>query len=510
MKIWRKNFEIKNVDYQLPWVLGAFYDGFVWTGLKPEIKEVIWVNEHGDNTGTYIPKLQLRKGIRAILDKMVENPNWADRVAEKLWKRNKEYYAYSKYLDRFNWKKLSDKELIRKYNKASKLRYKAHGMGVLTTWLLDCDGEDFSNYLLNYLNKQIKNLGIKLNATEVFSVLTTPTKDSFQRMEEKEALKILKMILKNKKALKIFSYKDIKIVKKHFEDLSDNIRKKIFAHYKKWRWMPYTYIGPAYDLDFYLEMFGNLVKEKVDSDKMLARYKIVHQQTGKKQTRLFRKLKIDKYYKHLFKIAQDIIFLKGYRKDCLFLGLYVLDQILKELAKRKGLSLMQMKYVWPDEIEDVVFKDKLRANELNEKRKFSVLYMRAGKIKILVGNAAKKFLAKQSFERLKVENIKEMKGTCACPGKAKGIVKIVNVPEDMGKMKKGDIMLAHATYPTLVPAMKKASAIVTEEGGITCHAAIVSREMKTPCVVGARSLLDVFEDGDEVEVDAAEGVISKS
>jgi pyruvate,water dikinase len=74
-------------------------------------------------------------------------------------------------------------------------------------------------------------------------------------------------------------------------------------------------------------------------------------------------------------------------------------------------------------------------------------------------------------------------------------------------MNKGDIMVAHTTFPSLVPAMKKASAIITDDGGITCHAAIVSRELKTPCVVGTKIATKVLHDGDLVEVDASLGTI---
>ena len=65
------------------------------------------------------------------------------------------------------------------------------------------------------------------------------------------------------------------------------------------------------------------------------------------------------------------------------------------------------------------------------------------------------------------------------------------------------------TDPRYVPAMKKAAAIVTDEGGITCHAAIVSRELKKPCIIGTKIATKVLKDGDEVEVDAEKGVVKK-
>ncbi len=65
------------------------------------------------------------------------------------------------------------------------------------------------------------------------------------------------------------------------------------------------------------------------------------------------------------------------------------------------------------------------------------------------------------------------------------------------------------TTPDFLPAMERAAAFVTEEGGITCHAAIVAREMKKPCVIGTKIATKVFKDGDRVEVDATKGVVRK-
>jgi len=74
-------------------------------------------------------------------------------------------------------------------------------------------------------------------------------------------------------------------------------------------------------------------------------------------------------------------------------------------------------------------------------------------------------------------------------------------------MEEGDVMVAHTTFPSLVPAMKKASAIITEDGGITCHAAIVSRELGTPCIVGIKIATQVLQDGMKVAVNADEGLV---
>ena len=71
----------------------------------------------------------------------------------------------------------------------------------------------------------------------------------------------------------------------------------------------------------------------------------------------------------------------------------------------------------------------------------------------------------------------------------------------------GSVLVTGMTRPEFVPLMKRASAIITDEGGITCHAAIVSRELKKPCIIGTKIATQVLKDGDLVEVDADNGVV---
>ena len=64
------------------------------------------------------------------------------------------------------------------------------------------------------------------------------------------------------------------------------------------------------------------------------------------------------------------------------------------------------------------------------------------------------------------------------------------------------------TQPTFAPILEKAAAVITDEGGITCHAAIIARELKKPCIIGTKIATQVFKDGDMVEVDAEQGIIT--
>jgi phosphohistidine swiveling domain-containing protein len=102
----------------------------------------------------------------------------------------------------------------------------------------------------------------------------------------------------------------------------------------------------------------------------------------------------------------------------------------------------------------------------------------------------------------------EAKGTVASKGGlVTGTARIMLGPSDFGRFNEGDILIANETTPDFVPLMKKAAAIVTDTGGITSHAAIVSRELKKPCVIGTKISTKIFKDGETIEVDAVKGIV---
>jgi pyruvate,water dikinase len=100
-----------------------------------------------------------------------------------------------------------------------------------------------------------------------------------------------------------------------------------------------------------------------------------------------------------------------------------------------------------------------------------------------------------------------LSGLAASPGIVSGVVKIVHTMEDLSKIKNGDILVTKMTNPDMVVAMQRCSGIVTDEGGTTAHAAIVSREMGIPCVVGTDKATQILKDGMIITVDGANGKV---
>jgi pyruvate,water dikinase len=112
-------------------------------------------------------------------------------------------------------------------------------------------------------------------------------------------------------------------------------------------------------------------------------------------------------------------------------------------------------------------------------------------------------------EKKKVEPLGKilLHGETASGGIYSGSVKIVHNPSELGKVQKGDVLVTTMTTPDMVPAMQRAGAIVTDEGGMTCHAAIVSREMGTPCIVGTEVATHNLKEGQIVTVHASQGIV---
>ncbi len=125
----------------------------------------------------------------------------------------------------------------------------------------------------------------------------------------------------------------------------------------------------------------------------------------------------------------------------------------------------------------------------------------------LKGKGASKEERRKQLEALKDKVV--LNGLAASPGVASGRVKVVRNVAQIEKVQKGDILVAPMTSPDWVPTMKKSRGIITDEGGVTCHAAIVSRELGIPCVVGTEKASEVLENGDEVTVDGYDGLVYK-
>jgi phosphohistidine swiveling domain-containing protein len=437
---------------------------------------------------------EFAKAGKYVFNKILENPDWFDEYNKKVFELNKEFMRIAKKTLALNPAPLSDAELIRHLKIHFKAKEDAHFVGQPAI-VLDFDTPFFSNYLLDYLKTKTNN------ANESFRILTTPTSKSFARIEEEELFKIAELIRKNPFASKFFKENTVFGIERNLYKINKEIDNKIHEHFLSFRWLYFMYEGPAYEKEYFIERLKEIISQNIQSKDTKKEFAEIRKQ----QEELIKKLNIDEKHKRLFELAKDTVFLKVFRKDCLFFGMYSAEELTKEIAKRLNIELKYVRYLLFDEIEKAFQGQNFK--EIVKKRYEKSLYFSDKKgYKVLYDQEIEKIL--ESLEE-KVEDVSEIKGQHACSGTAKGKVKIINLKEDMSKMEKGDILVSVSTNPDLVPAMEKAAAFVTDTGGITSHAAIVAREMEKPCVIGTKIATKVLKDGDMVEVDAENGIVRK-
>ncbi|MBI5226037.1 hypothetical protein HY994_02235 [Candidatus Micrarchaeota archaeon] len=200
-------------------------------------------------------------------------------------------------------------------------------------------------------------------------------------------------------------------------------------------------------------------------------------------------------------------------ESLLGLGNYATHGLFTAIAKALHLPRNQIKWFSDMELLAALRGDisaERHLEKLPARQKHYLVALGETNVHTYDGSDADEILTQLDIEKPPVAaDITEVKGVSAYPGKVSGIARVVNHVGELDKVKAGDILVTLNTTPTFILAMKRSAAIVTDEGGITCHAAIVSRELGIPCIIGTKSGTRLIQDGSHIEVDATKGTVTK-
>ena len=359
---------------------------------------------------------------------------------------------------------------------------------------LDVDAIDIVpvELLKELLAQQLSNLN-KKDFLEVEAKLLTPIFTSYVSAEEKAMLKLLIQVKDNKiPLLEIKNLPEFKqIINKFWWTCLgwENVKLKTEQDYLK-------------DLQHYQETVP-------DPQKRIAEIETANQKKQVEREQLIRKYSLSEEIQSRLKFFDQYAVIHDLRKEMQMRILYSDDLFLQEFVKRIQIPTKKLEWYWHEEIHDFLLGKNSFSEENYLQRKQA--YFRSnetGKTIFLIGEEAKRKIAQYYDQDL--GKIKEIKGVCSSPGFARGKVKVCSGYEEaLAKIEPGDILVTGMTLPDYVPAMRKAAAIVTDEGGITCHAAIVSRELGKPCLTSTKIASEALKDDDLVEVDANQGVVKK-
>ena len=189
--------------------------------------------------------------------------------------------------------------------------------------------------------------------------------------------------------------------------------------------------------------------------------------------------------------------------DCIY-SLTRCRNLDQEIQQRINLSNKDYFNLYMNEVDKMLKGEEVTV-DFEQRRKLDVCIRNEEGRFVQLDNGEEVYKQLKSLEKASTE----LKGMPGCPGKVTGKVKLIHSSQDIHNFNQGEILVAKATCVDYVMIMKKASAIVTEFGGITSHAAVVSRELGVPSVIGVKNVTSLLKDGDIIEVDANSGFIKK-
>ncbi|MFH0852790.1 MAG: PEP-utilizing enzyme [bacterium] len=464
---------------------------------------------------------------RHVVNKFVRTPKFPVKVNKEIVRWAEVLRDFSETIPETGLNKLSNNKLWAFFHQHDQIHTEYYQWGWIPVGS-DMFHGDFTKRLKQYL----KEIGVKENKiNETFIILTQPTRKSLIQIERQELNRLALSIQKNKYHRELFicifdKFQEqvvapfgLKTHTKEYErglekqvgELIDQIKpavlKQIQNHYTKYFYVNRMWVGQISTFEHFLKELVKLIGNRSNLAVTLKSEQSAFHKAVNKRQQLIKLLGIRGKWRTLFNEFGEFMVTKIYRRYSQIYALYKMDFVIKELARRLKITEKQVRFMLPIEIKKALATSKVDKQTLKSRAKFCVYYAEKNYEKIFIGNQAKA-LAKKAEQQV-VTDSKEIQGQTGSVGKATGTVKIIIRPKDMAKMNKGDILVSIATDPDIIPAMKKAAAIVAEQGGVTSHAAIVARELGIPCLIGTKIATRVLKDGDIVEVDATKGVVKK-
>ncbi|MBI2136109.1 hypothetical protein HYU06_03490 [Candidatus Woesearchaeota archaeon] len=411
--------------------------------------------------------------------------DWLDK------KSNEEKKPFFKYMaEQLNkMSKLNDEQLLTHYKKFANMFYFAFGASHLVEGISLTTDVVFKDLLLKALQK----IGKVDKFTEYFTELTQPTRKMFFPEFNKS---MLKMVEYYKKHQKENNRKEPSLEDKKLKALVD-------AHIKRFFWIKSQWDKAR---EYTADDVISEIKEAVDKNEQIT---ITTDSQLKKnillKKKLFKELNLSHELIDLVEITDFVTFWQDQRKIVILSGVYAFQQFVDEIAKRFKVDSRDLKYLLADEVnpDDV---GSIKNTNLKERRKASIFIHCEDQLEVFTGDRYKE-IKSMLVRQHKEDDVKELNGMCASLGNVTGKVKVCINAAEIFKVEKGDILVTSMTRPEFVPAMKRAAAIITDEGGITSHAAVISRELKIPCVIGTKIATKVLKDGDLVIVNANHGIV---
>lgn len=455
-KIYEREYGVQYSEVAVSLLAGRVKDHFP----KTSVEQVV-IPGIGNNTAFYVDSVSWIELVEGLNNKYTSHVDKLELYEKKFIHDGSAYLETAKNIHTLDLKNLTNKELKQLYQNYQNKLYLYSTFAWSAFILNNYVAERAISILDAYINR-VKKENDKQNIHDSL----------FHSEKRAAALQLQYEVEKN----------NGKLTKQRFLDL-----------YERFKWLSCLDIhNKPWTKEEFREYIKPFIKSQLKRDI--------------KFEKIAEELKIKKRDLEYLLMAKRFVYIKDARDDYRRQGVYYALPLFQELAARMRLDSGDISFL--QELEILAFLDgkiKISKELVDNRKKGFAVYLDSRKNLVCVhGDGIQKML--KMFRLLgDEEKIKDISGRVASKGTASGKVVIVKGVKDLAKVREGDILVAVTTHPDYVSAMRKVAAIVTDEGGITSHAAIVSREFGIPCIVGTKSATHLLNDGDRVEVDAIEG-----
>lgn len=276
---------------------------------------------------------------------------------------------------------------------------------------------------------------------------------------------------------------------------------------KDWYWINSNF---RHSVDISISKLGNRAKKELreksksgiekEIEETLSREKELIKQKDKS----LKAVRLEKRDEVIFKLFEIFAHYIDLRKESMIRQAYSMDKLIHEIAKRSKYTLDNLRYMRGDEVIDILEGKNINLTEIEKRHLCYAAYYTPDGDSIYSGKEALDIYNAW----LKNFNLKEIKGQVASSpvDEISGEVCVV-IDTHKDNFKPGTILVTTMTRPEFMPLMRKAKAVITDEGGVTCHAAIISRELKIPCIIGTKNSTRMLKNKDFVKMNLREGSV---
>ncbi len=472
----------------------------------------IVVGVPGKGCYVFYDKSQLKSGakFKDIQDSIDKNPNFV----KDFHRRTDEIFGAIFFkcinIDLENLKLLSNDEVLYMYKDFINTMMVAPIITVQLWGIEACIDEDYK--IITFLQNRLQELNKGRDFDMYKSALLVNTGETVAFTEQKNFFQIATRLYEDEEIKKMFQNETIEEIsaglKKYPEE--DSLFEK---HTQKYEWINTEYVSGGWSREKWIESFKKAIvtedaspKEKLEE--LIANFNSLNTQRQK----IINELNPPKDVLHAIDSLAEFIAMRDWTKGYFTRSLLSYNKLLDEIASRLKVTRDDLLSYSYTELEQSIKSGKTIAKEEIEERKQNgfIIKIKQGKFDLVTGkDQIKKTINDEDisgpFE--KIINTTEFKGLSASPGKIKARARVLEDASKVSQLQEGEILVTYMTTIEFIPAFRKAAAVITDEGGMSCHAAIISREFKLPCIVGTKVATRVVQTGDMLEVDAGKGTV---